>query len=466
LKSSLASLIADIWTADTFDEVAESAAEAIVAAAPVSAARVLLTHTDARQQAVAAVGIWPDKASGGTARLARVFARKENGDERPLRDKSGNPVGVLTTRKAADPDTLPDDADVTEILAAQAGLAAGHIRLLQRYQRLERWHAAQRAELQTLQRTWTIALDEAPIGMCTVGLQSVDRGTFLQANDAFCDMVGCEPRELTGGRFEEFVHSSDRPLVMAAFRRAADGRRTPATRQARLVALGGQECWVRITMTPVFDAERNPLFAVCHVQHTDGTPGTAPAANPAPARPALPPVEDKIRLAAKRAARYQAAAALLLCDLTGLGQGDGADADRQRESLAAIAERLRGMVRTDDTVSQVDDHTLGLLLEDVDPVHARRIAERVRKQLAELADEQGGIAEPSIGVTVIDGTTSDPERVLHVAAAALRQARTSPSRVVLHTRAPAPATVPSNPAVTTTRIIHNRARRRRRRPPT
>jgi PAS domain S-box-containing protein len=461
--SSLASLIADIWTADTFDEVAETAAEAIVAAGPVSAARVRLLHTDTYQQAVAAVGIWPDNAEGGTRRLARMFARKEKADERPLRDKSGNPLGVLTTRNATDPNASSHDVEVTEILAAQAGLAAGYIRLLRRYQRLERWHAAQRAELHTLQRRWTIALDEAPIGMCTVGLQQGDRGTFLQVNDAFCDIVGSEPRELVGSRFEEFVHASDRQLVMGAVRRAADGRRTPATRQARLVPLGDQQCWVRITMTPVLDAERNPLFAVCHIQRVDGNREAAPGADPAagPSHGLL--VEDKIRLAAKRADRYEAAAALLLCDLGDLTQGDGLDSDRRQQLLATIAERLRGMVRPDDTVSDIDDHTLGLLLEDLDPVHAQTIAERVRKQLAELATEHGGVAEPSIGVTLID-STSDPRRVLYDATTALRQARTSPSRVVLYARATAPVTGPPTPAVTTTRIIHNRGRRRRPRP--
>src|SRR6185312_846536 len=140
------------------------------------------------------------------------------------------------------------------------GLAAGYIRLLQRYQRLEQRHAAQRVELHTARRTWTLALDEAPIGMCTLGLQPGDRGTLLQVNDAFCDILGAEPRELTGSRFEEFVHASDRQLVMAAVRRAADGRRTPATRQARLIPLGDQQCRVRIALTPVLDTERKPLF--------------------------------------------------------------------------------------------------------------------------------------------------------------------------------------------------------------
>jgi GGDEF domain-containing protein len=277
-----------------------------------------------------------------------------------------------------------------------------------------------------------------------------------------CDIVGSESGELIGTPFEEVVHPSDRQLLLAAVRRAADGRRTPATRQARLVPLGDQQCSARITITPVFAADHSPLFAVCHIQRLETAPEAAPPAKAAVSFPPAHLLSEKIRLAAKRADRYQAAAALLLCDLGDLTQVDGLDSDQRQQLLAAIAQHLRDAIRADDTVSYIDDHTMGVLLDDLDPVHAQTVAERVRKQLAKLVTEHGGIAEPSIGVTLID-STSEPRRVLYDAAAAMRQARTSPSRVVLYQRAAAPAANPP-PPVTTTRVIRNRARRRRPRP--
>lgn len=459
--SSLASLIAAIWAADTFDEVAEAAAEAIVAATPVGAARVRLWHAENGEQAFAAVGTWPDAPGTGTRRLARVFARRAaDPEERVLRDKAGHRLGVLSTRDAIDANSSQHDVEVSEILAAQAGLAAGYIRLLHRHRRLERAHAAGRAELGVLQRAWKIALDEAPSGMCTIGLQPGDRGAFLQINDAFCDMVRSEPRELIGTPFEELVHPADRQRLMAVIRRAADGRRTPSTRDARLAPLGHEECRARITLTPVFDANRNPLFAVCHIQRLEGDHEPTPAAIAAASLHEAELLSEKIRLAAKRVDRYKTAAAMLLCDLTDLMQVEGLDTDQRQQLLASIEQHLRGVIRVDDTISHIDDHTMGVLLDDLDPVHAHTIAARVRKKLAELVAEHGGTADPSIGVTLIDHT-SEPRRVLRDAATAMRQARTSASRVVLYQRAAGPAVSPPDAPVTTTGVIRNRARRGR-----
>jgi PAS domain S-box-containing protein len=459
----LASLITSIWTSETFEEIAESAADAIVAAAPVSAARVRLWHTETHEQAVAAVGVWADPANAGARRLARMFARKSEPTERPLRDKSGHQLGLLATRDAIDANNSHLDDDVTEILATQAGLAAGYIRLMQRYQRLERWHAAQRAELHTLRRTWNIALNEAPVGMCTIDLQPHDRGNFLQVNDALCGIVGSDPAQLVGTPFEQFLHTSDRQLVMGAVRRAADGRRTPATRRARLLPFGDQPCWAQITITPVFDADRSPLFAVCHVERLDGDSEATAQANRAADWSDADLLDEKIRVAAKRAARYDAVAALLLCDLSGLTQVEGLDRDQREQWLTTIERHVRGAIRADDTVSHIDDHTMGVLLDDLDPAHAHTVAERVRKQLAELVIEHGRGADASIGVTLID-SASDSRRVLSDAAAAMRQATESPSRVVLYQRSAAPAVSQPKPLGTTAGIIRNRARRRRHRP--
>jgi hypothetical protein len=82
----------------------------------------------------------------------------------------------------------------------------------------------------------------------------------------------------------------------------------------------------------------------------------------------------------------------------------------------------------------------------------------------EVVTQFGGLAEPSVGVTLIEGG-SDPHRVLKDASAAMRRARSSPSRVVLYERAATAGASPSRPTVTTTRVIRNRARRRRPRPP-
>ena len=453
--SSLADLIAEIWAADTFDEVAEAAADAIVAGGGVSAARVRLWGADGSERAVTAVGGWPTGADGGIRRRARLFGRKPEPEERLLHDKSGHPLGVLTTREGGDPTAFHRSVDPTQILAAQAGLAAGYLRLLERYRRLEHTFAAERAELQVMRRAWRIALDEAPVGMFTIDLQPSDRGAFLHVNDAFCEVVGAEQSELIGGRFEEFIHPGDRDVVTAAVRRAVEGRRTPANRRVRLVRLGDQACWVQLTITPVFDEGSVPVFAVCHVESVEAGKATAASANP-PADGSHTLLDEKIRLATKRADRYQAVAALLLCDLGDLTQAEGLDASERQRLVATLAERMRGVVRVDDTVSHVDDHTLALLLDDLDPRHAHTVAERVRKKVAELVAEHGG--EPSVGVTLID-SASDPFGVFHHAAAAMRQARTAPSRVVLYARSNADSVSASAPARTTTGVIRNRARR-------
>jgi PAS domain S-box-containing protein len=91
-------------------------------------------------------------------------------------------------------------------------------------------------------------------------------GRLIQANPAYCRIVGYSPDELTGVLFTDYTHSDDREAEMVLFRELMAGTRDYYTIQKRHVRKDGQICWCALTVTPARGADGRPRFAIRMLQ--------------------------------------------------------------------------------------------------------------------------------------------------------------------------------------------------------
>jgi PAS domain S-box-containing protein len=104
--------------------------------------------------------------------------------------------------------------------------------------------------------------EHAPFGMCVVAAN----GLYLQANAAFCRMLGYAERELLGRSWREVTHPAD---LEASLRRHAQWLNHPgeaAEEEKRYTHRTGSVVWARTRLWAVRDGAGDPLYFVVHVE--------------------------------------------------------------------------------------------------------------------------------------------------------------------------------------------------------
>ena len=136
--------------------------------------------------------------------------------------------------------------------------------------------------------------------------------------------------------------------------------------------------------------------------------------------------EDRLRQATARVRRHGNCVAVLFCDLDrfkvvndtfGHAAGD--------DLLVAVAERIAGVLRTQDTAARIGGDEFAVLCEDVNGTHhALAIAERL---LAELRAPFPGVDDipisASVGLAIAQEGTERPEALLREADSAMYRAK-------------------------------------------
>jgi diguanylate cyclase len=136
--------------------------------------------------------------------------------------------------------------------------------------------------------------------------------------------------------------------------------------------------------------------------------------------------EDRLRQALARSRRHGVASAVLFCDLDrfkdvndrlGHAAGD--------ELLVAVAGRIAGVLRTQDTAARIGGDEFAVLCEDVNGTHhALAIAERLLDELRVPFPGAGDIpVAASIGLSIAHEGTERPEALLREADAAMYRAK-------------------------------------------
>jgi two-component system cell cycle sensor histidine kinase/response regulator CckA len=129
----------------------------------------------------------------------------------------------------------------------------------QRYgERLQEKVDRRTVALQASEERFRAIFEQAGVGVAL----GDEEGRLIQANPAYCRIVGCSPDEAAGVFFTEYTHPDDREAEMVLFRELMAGTRDYYTIQKRYVRKDGQACWGALTVTPARGPDGRPRFAI------------------------------------------------------------------------------------------------------------------------------------------------------------------------------------------------------------
>ena len=449
-------LMEQVWAADGCAETVQAAADAVISIGGLIGARVCIVRSDGAVELTASSGTWVADSAGTWRRMPWQRASQPVRADRDLVDRAGCVIGTLSVLTATDTGIGQHEDQLLDMFAFQLGLAIDHARLAERLHRAQNQVVAERAERLVSDQTWHVAFDEAPIGMSMLGLHGRGRGSFLRVNDALCRLTGHSPAQLAAMTVVDLTHPGDRAPIAAALRRAAEGRRTSSTLQLRYLHRNGRTVWVRMTTSPVFNDERQPLHAIGHIEQLDrrGLSEAEPAAgqNPLTSRLHHAALTNTVSTTLDRARRNATTAAVMMCDLRGLDAHIAQHGPREAAELTAqIGRQLRRALRPEDLMGRIDDTTLAVVLDELTAADAEAIAQRVRSALLGPYGSDGASTGADIGIGMIDQHSGDADTVLHSATTALRQARPTASGTHILYRAQ-----PTGPRPSTTVVLWHR----------
>lgn len=287
----------------------------------------------------------------------------------PMRDETGRPLGALVLYYS---DQRPYPAADLPLLEAATWLAGIAI-------------ARERAE-QALRRQEQLYRLVADNASDLVQLMAVD-GKPLYLSPSFQTILGYTTEELRQLGHGGLIHPDDIEKTQAALPILLGGK--PARVSVRARKKGGEYIWLDSMLRPVFNGagevvqllassrdvtERN-LFEA-QLQHQAFH-------DPLTGLPNRALFTDRLEHALASAQRRNASPALLFLDLDRFKMvNDSLGHSVGDQLLTAVAGRLQGCVRPEDTIARFGGDEFTILLEDDrDSGGAVRVAERIREQL-------------------------------------------------------------------------------------
>ncbi len=124
----------------------------------------------------------------------------------------------------------------------------------------ERVRAAQK--LRESEELFRRAFENAPFGM---SLGSKD-GHILQANEAFCRVLGYSEREIVELGWQALIHPDDLEDSMAGSKLLVDNPPIILEMEKRYLHRSGRTVWAHTRISQVLDSAGAPLYAVAHIE--------------------------------------------------------------------------------------------------------------------------------------------------------------------------------------------------------
>ncbi len=295
-------------------------------------------------------------------------------------------------------------------------------------------------ELVSLAERFRVAFAENMAPMTFTDLE--DR--IIDVNDAMCEMVGYAREELVGQDSTIFTYTEDVGITEESHRRALAGE-TPQTRYVkRYRRKDGRIITVEVSRATAVGPDGQPQYFVFSERDvTEERTMTAELSKRALHDPLTGLAnrslfEDRLAHAHARARRHGGYGAVLLIDLDDFkGVNDTYGHVIGDELLAAIADRLRRVARSTDTLCRFGgDEFLVLVEEMAGGGEARAIAERILEEMAAPFSLRGTtfVQRASVGVAVFDPSAEDVSTLVQSADIALYEAkRQGRGRVVVFT---------------------------------
>ena len=288
---------------------------------------------------------------------------------------------------------------------------------------------ATESALREAEERFRTSFDEAPIGMILVSRH----GRILQANRAFCEIVGRGQDDVTGSSVQELTHLDDREVSLSWTNRLLAGEVDNYQIEKRYMHADGHAVWTSLHASFVRGPDGEALYAIGQIE--DITERRAVSAwmahaaihDPLTDLPNRVLFADRLDLALARSLRGPRHVAVVFLDLDHFKLiNDSMGHDGGDQLLRSVAERIRGSVRPGDTVARFGGDEFTILFEDVtDAADAREAAERTLADLARPFELEDGevFVSASAGIALSTSGHDTPSVLLRNADAAMYRAK-------------------------------------------
>ncbi len=272
------------------------------------------------------------------------------------------------------------------------------------------------------ERLMRLTFDESPVPMVRMAWRNGRAAEVLDANRSVAELLKVPVSSLIGAGLDRFAHPEERGISLVP----NDGEPgKPRHREARLVRGDGEDVWVSVTATVVeaIDQARHhndppsddDTFALIVLEDISARRLAEQTLTHQALHDALTGVLnryafiDRLDAAINRLWRDTAHIAVLFCDLDGFKNLNDTLGHRAGDQmLISVSERLRAVMRPQDTVARLGGDEFVLICTDLPtPGQARLIGERIREAMRQPFRIDGR----DYGVTVSVGiaTTTDPQ---------------------------------------------------------
>lgn len=239
-------------------------------------------------------------------------------------------------------------------------------------------------EQRTHEARFRAAFADAPIGAALIGLAGPDRGRWLQANRELERMLGVVAGELDDVLVSHFLHPDDVDRNFVELDRLARGEVGRTQHEQRLRRVDSTHIWTMCTGAVVRAVAGEPDYAIAyyddigerkrheaeleHLAHHDHLTGLFNRRR----------FSEEIERSLAHAARYARPGALLTFDLdrfkdvndaAGHVAGDGV--------LVAVAQALRGVLRSTDVIARIGGDEFAILLPEAGISQSCQVAEKI-----------------------------------------------------------------------------------------
>jgi len=262
------------------------------------------------------------------------------------------------------------------------------------------------------------------------------QGRIIDWNAQAESTFGWSRKEALGEPLEETIM----PIAQRAAHRAGlarylatgDGRMVGKRVEVTALHKDGHEFLAELTIWPVGSGDDIHFSALVHditlrkelemqLQHQAFHDSLTGLANRALFR-------DRVAHALARQARSHGAVSVLFSDLDDFKTvNDSLGHDAGDQLLVAVAERLRAVMRPEDTTARFGGDEFAILLEETDEAGTRRAGERILESLRSPFEFHGRqvVMRASIGAAVTSDSGTEPDDLLRQADLAMYTAKTS-----------------------------------------
>jgi diguanylate cyclase (GGDEF)-like protein/PAS domain S-box-containing protein len=253
------------------------------------------------------------------------------------------------------------------------------------------------------------AFSYAPIGMALVDMA----GRLLRVNDAMCRITGHTSEEICERSFSDLSDPHDTEIDARHLTELISGRVPSYQVEKRYRHAWGHLVWVQLSVSLVRDDAGQPRHLIAQVQDISERKEFEGRLEHLVDHDFLTALfnrrrfEQALAQETKSAARYNNGGALLLLDLDNFKDVNDRFGHKAGDDLLkTVAAALRGRIRETDLLARLGGDEFGIILPQVDSVHAAVVAEGIvkalRRQTAMLAEHQIPVTA-SVGVALFDG---------------------------------------------------------------